>query len=103
MLLHMLKLLLLLRAKLEPAPLHQNELSKELGLLQQEVEFLFALHLGGGASRLFSGFARGCSLRVSGGASATLCEHFSDLLSLFNAVFYSSALLLFFLLDRVLQ
>ena len=45
MLLHLLEFLLLLPAELEPATLHQDELGEELGLLQQEIEFLAAPHL----------------------------------------------------------
>ena len=43
--LNLLQLLLLFIAQFHPAALHQDELSEEFGLLEQEVEFLPTLHL----------------------------------------------------------
>ena len=58
MLLYLLQFLLLLVAQFEPAALHQNELGEELGLLQQEIEFLAALHFWRGRGALLGRFTR---------------------------------------------
>ena len=99
-LLHLLEFLGLLSGRLKATTLHQNELSKKLSLLEQEVEFLPALQLArqGCLCRAFLD----CSSLLCGGAF-TLHQHFGELATLVNSTLDVLTLTLLLLLNRLAE